>query len=289
MCRKDQINKAAILITVHNRKDKTINCLTNLYISINNFDQAIIFDVYLVDDGSTDGTREAVNSAFPQVRLVKGDGNLYWCRGMLTAWKHALSNDDYDGFFWVNNDVYLYPDAMKAIFSAISTVEEPSIISGAVISEKTGKTTFGGKVNNKVLTPNGQLQNFEQLNGNFVFIPMAVVKKIGLLDKTFHHGIGDYDYGYRALKAGFRLYLASCHVGICEKDSNYHIFRDPDIPLAKRFRFLYSPLGPPPFALFRFNFRHFSFFKALFIFIYTNMVCLFPGIRSLILKNKHSA
>lgn len=43
------------------------------------------FDVFLVDDESTDGTSEAIKSEFPEVSIIKGDGSLFWNRGMYTA------------------------------------------------------------------------------------------------------------------------------------------------------------------------------------------------------------
>jgi GT2 family glycosyltransferase len=291
----NHIKRAAILMTVHNRKEKTLKCLTNLYVALQhvNSEPRTVFDVYITDDGSTDGTRDDVLARYPQVRFIEGNGILYWNRGMLAAWKYALSENDYDGFFWLNNDSYLYPDAFSLMFEAISPSPHLplsrssalTVFSGAFISETTGQASFGGRINDRILTPNGEWQKFDQLNGNFVFVPKSVVEKIGLLDGVFHHGIGDYDYGYRARKAGIELLLTPRYIGVCERDSDYHKYRDPRFSMVERFRFLYSPLGPPPVSLFRYNFRHFSFFKALSVFVYINLVCLCPGIRKLF--NKH--
>jgi len=279
------IKRAAILMTVHNRKDKTLKCLTNLYLALQRVHSETHIDVYLTDDGSTDGTREEVKAQFPQVRSIEGNGKLYWCRGMIVAWKRALAENDYDGFFWLNNDSYLYPDAFALMFEAISSSYGLTIFSGAFISETTGQASFGGRINDRTLTPNGQWQKIDQLNGNFVFVPKTVVEKIGILDDVFHHGIGDYDYGFRAKKAGIELLLTPRYIGICERDSHYHKYRDPRFSLVERFRFLYSPLGPPPPSLFRFNFRHYSFFKAVSVFVYINLVCLCPRIRKWFVKN----
>lgn len=77
----------AVLLTVHNRKEKTLRCLQNL------FKQEIpadyLIDVYLTDDGCTDGTPEAIRAQYPQVHIIKGNGNLFWNRGMYTAWEAA--------------------------------------------------------------------------------------------------------------------------------------------------------------------------------------------------------
>lgn len=66
----------AVLITCYNRKAMPLECLDLL------FQQKIptgySLAVYLVDDGCSDGTRVAVQAAYPEVNLITGDGSLYW-------------------------------------------------------------------------------------------------------------------------------------------------------------------------------------------------------------------
>lgn len=92
----------AILITCHNRKNKTLKCLKHLS------EQAIKLDIYLVDDGCTDGTSDAVKKEFPDVIIIQGDGELFWNRGMVKAWETASSRYDYDYYIWMNDDTYVY-------------------------------------------------------------------------------------------------------------------------------------------------------------------------------------
>ncbi|KAA6318782.1 hypothetical protein EZS27_031250 [termite gut metagenome] len=265
-----------------------MKCLENLYVAIEHLSyNNINFDIYLTDDNSHDGTWEAIKEKFPNVFLIKGDGYLYWCRGMINIWKYAIGKKDYDGFFWLNDDSYIYNNAIEIMLSTFKQTGNLSIISGAFISELTGKVSYGGKINEKLLIPNGRLQNFVQLNGNFVFISKCVFTRVGFLDNTFHHGYGDYDYGYRAIKLGINLYLTPTYVGVCER--NVIIipnFFDNQYFITKRFRYLYSPLGPSPIISFKFNIRHFSLIKALLSFFSTNLMCLFPIIyRIRFLKN----
>lgn len=77
----------AVLLTVHNRKEKTLCCLQNLFKQ--KIPNGYQIEVYLTDDGCTDGTPEAVHEQFPAVHIIKGDGSLFWNRGMYTAWDTA--------------------------------------------------------------------------------------------------------------------------------------------------------------------------------------------------------
>ena len=67
--------RVEVLIAIHNRREKTLDCLTHLYRQQmpNNY----LLEVYLVDDGSTDGTADAVNVCFPEVTIIGGTGALF--------------------------------------------------------------------------------------------------------------------------------------------------------------------------------------------------------------------
>ena len=75
----------AVLLTVHNRKEKTLRCLHDLFVQESV--EGYTIDVWLTDDGCTDGTPEVIVQRWADVHIVKGDGNLYWNRGMYTAWQ----------------------------------------------------------------------------------------------------------------------------------------------------------------------------------------------------------
>ena len=60
----------AVLLTVFNRKEKTLECLSRLFDQLPVEDLQI--DVFLTDDGCTDGTAEAVENLFPSVHILKG-------------------------------------------------------------------------------------------------------------------------------------------------------------------------------------------------------------------------
>ena len=65
----------AVLMTCHNRKDKTLASLDSLFQQKMPADFRL--EVYLVDDASTDGTAEAVTQKYPEVKVVEGNGSLF--------------------------------------------------------------------------------------------------------------------------------------------------------------------------------------------------------------------
>lgn len=134
----------AVLLTVHNRKAKTLECLQRLYAQLPLDGYQV--DVYLTDDGCTDGTPEAVRQQFPQVHIIHGDGNLFWNRGMYTAWQEAAKKD-YDFYLWLNDDTFVYPDMLSALLHASQQKENKAIIVGP---------TQSADHKNYLRRPNGQ-------------------------------------------------------------------------------------------------------------------------------------
>lgn len=212
--------KIAFLITCYNRIQTTLKCLNSLNESIHNFENDTCqIDIYLVDDASLDQTGKIVKKNFPKVNIIQGTGDLYWSGGMRLAWQKAVSEKEYDFYFWLNDDVILFEDALQNMLADLN-VAKNSIIIGVFQSSdmKTPTLTYGGRdKNHNLIAPNGKLQkNVRYIEGNLVSIPKAVFDQLYFIDKRFTHTIGDSDYGIRARKAGISIYISPQTVGVCD-------------------------------------------------------------------------
>ena len=84
------------------------------------------------------------------------------------------------------------------------------------------------------------------MNGNCVLIPRAIAREVGSLDPAFSHSIGDIDYGLRAGRAGYSLWIAPGFFGTCKNDSIYtKPWRQANLSFRERFRRLNGPKGLP--------------------------------------------
>ena len=215
----------AVLLTCFNRRDDTLRCLGALFEQ--ETPSSPTLSVYLVDDGSSDGTGNAVASAFPQVTVLYGDGELYWNGGMRKAFAESIGKG-FDYHLWLNDDTVLEPDVLARL---IATHEElvrrghrQVILSGATVDRRTGKTTYGGvrsphrwwPLHFTLVEPSDVPVRCDTMTGNCVLIPDDVVQLTGNLDPAYRHYLGDFDYGLRTTRDGGSVWLAPGHVGDCE-------------------------------------------------------------------------
>lgn len=270
----------SVLMTCHNRREKTLQCLSLLY-SQQIKDIEIV--TILVDDGCTDGTADFVLKHYPEVIIIQGDGTLFWNRGMCLAWDEARKLGGHDAVLWLNDDTMLFPNAIQTMVDMSERYPKSIIV--ASIKEKNGDNiTYGGFKKGKLIKPNGSLQLCDKFNGNCVLVPNSVSEKIGYMDPYYRHSKGDSDYAIRANQAGINNIVAPV-LGTCNRNPPGPIWNKGNI--VQRFKKLYSPLGNNPFEIFHIEKRT-SIFKAVYAFIYLHLRVLLTFIipESLINKTK---
>tara|TARA_B110000027_G_scaffold134016_1_gene164443 strand:- start:5039 stop:5881 length:843 start_codon:yes stop_codon:yes gene_type:complete len=235
--------KAAVLLTVFNRKKTTLECLKALgEQEIKN----VILEVFLVDDGSTDGTLEAVANQFPEVNVIQGSGSLFWNGGMRLAWKNALAKEKYDLFLWLNDDTILLKNGLNDLlrdYQKLQKIENNLyLISGACKKINSEEFSYGGRDEKGVVKPSGELQICKYINGNVVLIPYNVFLKIGILSDKYTHSMGDFDYGLRAQEKKIKCYTTSKYIAQCDQNL-ISGWMDQEVHFKKRWQLFHNPKG----------------------------------------------
>lgn len=271
------MKRVAVLLTVFNRRESTLRCLRQLRGLTPVAGHTL--EIFLTDDGCTDGTAEAVSTNFPDVHIVKGDGNLFWNRGMHAAWEAAVAYAPYDFYLWLNDDTFVYPNLLATLINAAKQTREQAIIVAPTCATNNHKLlTYGGRTNDskQIAEPKGKLTPVDYFNGNIVLVPKAVYEKVGNLDPSFRHSKGDFDYGCRAKKLGFAIFQTGQVLGACDLHPSLDAWCNPEVPLAKRWHALHKPNGMPPRETFYFELRHTGLLTASFHFLTVHLRCLCP-------------
>ncbi|UHG90346.1 glycosyltransferase family 2 protein [Spirosoma oryzicola] len=211
----------SIVIPVHNRKAYTRECLSCLHTQTYRN-----FQIIVVDDGSTDGTDEMIYHEFPNVVVLKGDGNLWWAEATNWGIRYALEHLDktQENFvLTLNDDTRVNNDYLQTLLDAYKQHKPCLIGSVSVDSNNPDKLEFAGTYM-ELYTASGRhlAEDYQysypeliskktyveshSLPGRGTLIPMEVFDKIGLFDsKNYIHYMADIEFSLRARKAGYHL------------------------------------------------------------------------------------
>lgn len=244
-----QVGSVAIVFTCFNRKEKTISCLESLKHQKN----MPVFDLYVCDDCSTDGTKQAILEIYPDANIVEGTGSLFWSRGMHHAMKKAAEKT-YDYYLMINDDVEFFPTMWESVYTAIVDNRNSGVI-GCVLSKQTGKQSYGGSnfiscktgdyISPMIAPSKDEYISCDLANWNCFLISKQILEAVGIVDDRYEHAMGDFDYSFRMKKLNFNIVLAKEYVGYCENNGIENTFKDSKLVRAQRFKKLFAPTGLP--------------------------------------------
>jgi GT2 family glycosyltransferase len=230
-------------MTCHNRRALTVRCLESLRLQSGNAEVTL----FVVDDGSSDGTSEAIGAAWPAARVIAGDGALFWNGGMRLAWETAAQAGDFDHYLWLNDDVVLDADALDRLVceaAGLADADGAVIVAGSTRCPATGVVTYGGQLRENpqrplrltLASPGRAPVAVDSISGNIVLVSAAAFSRLGSLSLAFVHIFGDLDYGLRARAAGIPVYAGSGCFGDCEGPDMTGTSLDPRLSRWRRLR-----------------------------------------------------
>jgi GT2 family glycosyltransferase len=209
--------RVAIVVLAYNGLEDTLACLRSL--SHVNWSS---LDVFLVDNGSSDGTAEAVSRRCPDVTVVEHQRNVGFAEGNNIGIRRALDvGAEY--VFLLNNDTTVASDAIAecvtvaqrhadtgAVCPLIYFSEPQTLLwyAGAVFDPRRARS---GRVLGYREVDTGQFSDAvetERITGAAVLLPRTVLERVGLLDRDLFFLYEDVDWSLRARRAGYRVYLA---------------------------------------------------------------------------------
>lgn len=212
-----------VIIPVFNRWELTRRCLESL---CRQDDQG--FHVYLVDDGSTDGTADAAVLEFGSrlgLTVVAGSGDLWWGGGIRRGVGEALkSAGEGDYVVTVNNDVVV-PPQFFAIARRIASAHPMAMLGGismdSTMPDRVAKTGWRmiswplawtqrvwWPATPEQLAAQPEVVDIDFLPGTATATPVSIVRSIGTINADLlPHYHGDSEYSYRVKRSGYPVLL----------------------------------------------------------------------------------
>jgi GT2 family glycosyltransferase len=205
----------AILVLNYNGKEHLDNCFRSVLAQTGPQDQ-----LYLVDNGSTDGSVEYVKERYPAVRRILFEHNL----GFAEAYNRAVRIVDEELVVFLNNDVEVEEGWLSGLKSGLEGSTGQVAACGSkilfynsrgLVNHAGGKLTrIGGGIDLGFMKPNIQEGYHERcvgcVSGASMIVPRSVFLSLGGFDPDFFAYFEDVDYCWRAWLVGFRvLYVPS--------------------------------------------------------------------------------
>ena len=243
------MKKVMILLTCHERREKTEECLKSLL-----KDKKAQTDIVVVDAGSRDGTVEMLQ-AFPvengSLKLIRRGAELFWNGGMRIAMNYAAAHsEEADYICLVNDDVVFFPGALDGMIRRLEENGADAVV-GATRAAN-GEQSYGGVrmlsthlARYELIPPSEEPAECDTFNCNALLLTKECFLAIGNLDRAYVHSMGDYDYGMRLKKAGRRVINTADFVGSCDDNDIKGSWRDTALSRAERLKKKEGPKGLP--------------------------------------------
>ena len=167
--------------------------------------------VYLVNNGSNDGSVEITMEKYPEVTLLSFPFNTGYCMAYNLAMPYAFA-DGCEWVIWANNDVKLEPGCLEQL--ALACQSDPRIgVIGPAFLEWDGEGPNYYMVGNHpaacsaMAIRSQELIDVEWVEGSFLMVSRECVRSVGPLDPYLYFYWEETDFCRRAHHKGWRVVL----------------------------------------------------------------------------------
>jgi len=203
-----------IVICNYNKQDYIVNCIHSIFASTTED-----FDLYVVDNASTDQSVENIRNAFGNtVNLIINSNNLGGSGGFNTGIREVLKRD-YEYLMCVDNDVVFDKNAVASLRYFLEQHPEVGMVGSRTffMDDPERIWGFGGKIDFEKYLQNDYYKNC--LEGEDVpewiycdYVPacalmtrVEVVRKVGIMPEENFIYWDDMEWGYRFNEAGYKV------------------------------------------------------------------------------------
>jgi GT2 family glycosyltransferase len=208
--------RVAVVVLSWNGREDVLECLASL--------QHMRYEhltTIVVDNGSTDGTSEAVRERFPTVELLRSEQNLGFAEGNNLGLRRALELGA-DFAFVLNNDTELHPDVIAELVAEADRqpragalcplvyYAEPRDLIWYAGGDWDPDRSYNGTMAGYGEPDRGQYREVREVGratGAAMLVPRDVLEEVGLFDAELYLHVEDVEWSLRMRRAGRSIYL----------------------------------------------------------------------------------
>jgi GT2 family glycosyltransferase len=216
----DLVEKVFVLLPVHNRRrvtEKFIECLRR--------QSYRHWHLILVDDGSTDGTAEAVRARIDAVSVIRGSGNWWWAGSLQQGLNAVRAMHPAPGdILLITNDDIEFDDKFMETAAAVLRSRQRCLLLARVKNPETGAISETGiEADFRALSFKvaADPERINCLSTRGLFLRWTDAQAIGgFHPKLLPHYLSDYEWTIRATRRGFKcitvpeLYVINQQTGV---------------------------------------------------------------------------
>ena len=206
----------ALVVLSWNGREDTLSCLDSL--------SRVSYQpltVIVVDNGSDDGTGDAVREAHPQVDLVRSEENLGFAGGNNLGVRRALELGA-DHVMLLNNDTTVDPGFIEPLVEELERRPDAGAVSplilyaepddliwfaGATFDPRKGHNGRHWGYRERANVSAGETYETGRITGCAMLVPRRVWEQVGLLDDELFLHVEDTEWCVRAGRHGYRFYV----------------------------------------------------------------------------------
>lgn len=209
----------SFVIVNWNTRVLLLHCLASIYQTAANMD----FEVWLVDNASSDGSVAAARMAYPEIHIIENTRNL----GFAAANNLAFAQMRGRYAVLINTDARLRAGAVRNLFDFMEEVPEASMACGQLLNEDGSKQnsiapfpTLLSLISNETLLrllfperypskrkhyPNPIA--VDSCIGACIMVRKSAMDQVGFLDERYFFFLEETDWAYRMKLAGWKVYF----------------------------------------------------------------------------------
>lgn len=209
----------SIIVVTFNTKELVIDCLASIFETI----KEVSFQVWVVDNNSTDRTLEAISERYPAVNTIKNKENL----GFAAANNQAFRQMNGRYALLLNSDTVLTNGAVKELYDFMEGNPEAGMACGQLLNQDGSKqnsianfptlpTLFCNETVLRILLPKrfpskrreyASPLKVDSCIGACLIVRKEAMDDIGFFDERYFFFLEETDWAYRMKLGGWRVYF----------------------------------------------------------------------------------
>jgi GT2 family glycosyltransferase len=209
----------SLVIVNWNTRELLLACLASVYETV----AEIRFEVWLVDNGSSDGSVGAVRARFPGVRIIENSRNLGFAAANNRAFKEMAGRYA----LLLNTDTVLQADAVGTLFRFMERTPDAAMACGQLLNpDGSRQNSIANFPSLLALASNETLLRLlmpkrfpskrrrytapvrvDSCIGAALMVRRSAMDEVGLLDEAYFFFMEETDWAYRMGRAGWSVYF----------------------------------------------------------------------------------